>query len=111
MSKRIPHLGVLGTLTGRLTPIDLTLTRDGVAWNLTGYTNPTVVVVDSMTKTETASPGTVTIQSPATSGIVRWAPSSNVNAVTGVYEARIYVTPSGGSPEPAGLFRFTIVEH
>lgn len=110
MTKRIPDLGVIGTLDGNLTPVEFTLTRNGAVWNLTGYTSPAIVVVDSLTKTAIVSPGTVTVTN-AVSGIVRWIPNAAVIAVTGTYEARIYVTPAGGTPEPSGLFRFSIVEH
>ena len=106
----IANLGELGATGGIRRPIDLTLNRDGAAWNLTGYTGPTLAVWDIETKTAVALTGTLAVQDAA-NGVVRYTPAASdpLYATSGVYEGRAWLTPSGGGdPEPSGLFRFSI---
>lgn len=103
----VTDLGELGTVDGILTPIDLTLERNGAAWDLTAYTAAQIVVVDLRTKAPVAAPGAVAIQTPATAGVVRWAPTAAAHATSGIYEGRIVLTSPAGD-EPSGLFRWTI---
>lgn len=109
MVQRVTSLGEIGVAgQGVLRPFDLTLQRAGAAWNLTGYTDPTIIIWDLRTRTALATPGTVTIEDAA-AGTVRWTPGATVKTLSGTFEARIYATPSGGGdPEPSGLFRYTI---
>lgn len=107
----IPDLGTIGTVDGILRPLDIVLTRNGAAWDLTGYTTPTAKVWVARTGTAIATPGTVTVVTAST-GLIRWTPAAGVYAASGRYEARFLVTPGGGGdPEPSGLFRFTIREN
>ncbi len=110
MTQTITNLGEIGDaeIGGQaiLTPIDLPLLRDGATWDLTGYSNPAIKVWDLRTKAVVAGPGGVTIED-IPGGVIRWIPIANA-FVSGVYEARIKITPSGGSPEGSGLFRFSI---
>lgn len=111
MSQTITSLGEIGaagpTPSG-LTPLDLPILRDGATWNLTGYSNETIDVWDLRTRATIATPGGVTIQTPLEDGVVRWTPNY-ANLPSGVYEARIRVSPDGGATfEGSGVFRFSI---
>lgn len=110
MTQLISDLGEIGAVAptpSGLTPIDLPLLRDGADWNLTGYSNEAIDVWDLRTRTAVATPGGVTIQQ-VDPGIVRWTPDYT-QFDSGVYEARIRLSPNGGvSYEASGLFRFAI---
>ena len=101
------EIGVAGTDPAILTPIDLPLLRNGVAWNLSSYDAIEFDVWELRQRTKIASPGTIVILTPA-SGIVRWTPTA-ASFVSGVYEARIRLSVDAGITwEPAGLFRFSV---
>lgn len=110
MTQAITNLGEIGaagpTRSG-LTPIELPLLRDGATWNLTGYSNETIDVWDLRTRTAIGTPGGVTV-TDAAAGVVQWTPAY-ANLPSGIYEARIRVSPDGGATfEASGLFRFSI---
>lgn len=110
MSLTIPDLGVIGTTDGILRPIDMTVTRNGATWDLTGYTDATVEIWETRTRAAVTA-GTAAITSPETAGVVRWTPAAAVYAASGSYSGRILLTPGGGGdPEPSGRFRFEIEE-
>lgn len=102
------EIGAAGPTPAGLTPLDLPLLRDGETWNLTGYSNEAIDVWDLRTRIAIASPGAVQIQEPLADGVVRWTPNY-ANLPSGVYEARIRISPDGGTTfEGSGIFRFAI---
>ena len=105
----ITNLGEIGAVGGALTPITLTLERDGIVWNLTGYTAPELRVWDLRTKTLKALTGSAVITAPETNGEVTYTPGAAdpLFSESGIFEARVWVT-SGGKKQPSGLFRFSI---
>lgn len=106
----VSDLGEIGTVGGILRPLVLTVERDGEVWDLTGYTDPELRVWDLRTKTIVSLDGSATI-SDAESGEVTYTPGEGdaIHANSGVYEGRVWVTPSDGDdPEPSGLFRFRV---
>jgi len=110
MTDTVTYLGEIGAVGGTLRPLDLTLQRDGAAWDLTGYTAAELRVWDILTNTLLVLTGTTTILTAA-SGIVRYVQGTAdpIHAASGVYEARVWCTPSGGgAKEPSARFRFTI---
>ena len=109
MVQTITHLGEIAVVGGMQTPIDLTLTRNGVAWDLSSYTGVTLRVWESLTKTIVPLDGTLAV-SDAPNGVVRYtpAPSDSLYATSGSFEARVWCQPAAGDPEPSNLFRFTI---
>lgn len=112
MTQLITHLGEIGAASplgaaSILKPLDLPILRDDATWNLTGYSNPAIDVWELRTRAQIVTPGSVAIQD-APNGIIRWTPIA-ANFPSGVYEARIRVSPDGGSTfEASGFFRFSI---
>ncbi len=105
----ITDLGEIGATGGILRPLELVLERDMQTWDLSGYTNPTLVV-HTMSGNPVPVTGTTTIHD-AEDGVIRYAPAVDdpIHDAAGTYAARIWVTPpSGGDPEPSGRFHFTI---
>jgi hypothetical protein len=101
------EIGAAGANASGLTPIDLPLQRDGGDWNLTGYSDEAIDVWDLRTKEAVATPGGITVQQ-LNPGVIRWTPDYSQYA-TGIYEARIRLSPNGGTSfEHSGLFRFAI---
>ena len=101
------EIGAAGAVGAVLQPIDLPILRDGGVWNLTGYSNPAIDVWELRTRIAIGSPGTIVIQDILL-GVLRWTPAI-ANLPSGVYEARIRVSPNAGVDyEPSGLFRFAI---
>lgn len=109
--RSITHLGEIGVAgQGILRPIDLTLYRNGIVWDLTGYTSPALEVWDYRTKIAVNINGTLALQT-ASAGIVRYTPGTDdpIYAAAGLYEARASAIPAGvGAREPSGVFRFSI---
>lgn len=102
------EIGATGPSPSGLTPLDLPILRDGATWDMTGYSDETIDVWDLRTRSLIATPGAVSIQDPAADGIVRWTPNYAALA-SGVYEARIRISPDGGTTfEGSGVFRFSI---
>lgn len=111
MTQTITSLGEIGAAGGPtpsgLTPLDLPILRDGATWNLTGYDSPAIDVWELRTRSAIVTPGAVQIQD-ATNGVIRWTPDYS-QFPSGIYEARIRVSPDGGGTyEASGLFRFSI---
>lgn len=109
MSQAVANLGEIGLAgTGTIRPFDLTLYRGGAVWVLSGYTDLAIVCWRLETREQLTTPGTVTAQDAA-NGVVRWQPGASIHEASGVFEGRVTaIPPSGGAPEPSGLFRWSI---
>ncbi len=110
MTQTITTLGEIGSAgpsPAGLTPLDLSILRDGATWDLTGYTDPAIDVWDLRTRAKIATPGPATIEDAAT-GTMRWVPVY-ANFPSGSYEARFRVSKDAGATfEGSGFFRFSI---
>lgn len=111
MSQVVTDLGEIGLADAAMvTPLDLTLLRNGAAWNLTGYTSPVFNVWKLFDRQTVTPSGTISIEDAA-NGIVRYLTTGAADtliAEPGTYEAVVVVNNGGGIPEPSGLFRFTV---
>ena len=108
MPQLITNLGELGVAGAILRPLDLPLLRDGIAWDLTGYANEVIKVWDLRSRTEITSPGTVSILTPETDGVVRWVPANSSFSESGTYEAYIEMLGPSLEQEVSGKFRFSL---
>ena len=116
MAELVRDLGTIGAVGGLhlLAGVyGLTLYREGAAWNLSGYTTPTYALkIRALGSGTTVTPnGTIVVVS-ATAGTISYTPGTAdpIHAASGPYEARVWVTPSGGKTVPSDLFRFDIAE-